>query len=138
MSGRNKFSWMKKIYNKDELKTSPDYLNFIRRNQQIVREFKELTTIESKSKILTKMHSAIPDTQRTLEVDRYSNNIESSSVSNKGVSLRDIIPSFVGGRPGDVPIVHRQSHFSDDIHADIYTRNYGIPSNPHKGVKDSI
>lgn len=86
------------------MKTNPDYLNFIRRNQQIVREFKEITQLETKTRALKKNYSGVPN-PRTIEVDRYSDPNEKQDY--KVTSLRDIIPSYSSAH-ADIPITQRK------------------------------
>ena len=130
---------MRKI-NKDELKASPDYLNFIRRNQQIVQEFKEITQVESKGKGLKKALSGIPEQPRsTIQVDRYSEVQPGYSTLNqpKVTSLRDILPSQIMQSNPDVPISSRRHAQSDGLRPEIYTRNLIIPEREAKGSDDA-
>ena len=58
--------------NTPEARTSPNYLNFIRRNQQIVDEFRELSKIENLHKNPKRNTSTVIEHKSTLDTDRYS------------------------------------------------------------------
>lgn len=64
---------MKKNSQKQAAKNNHDYLNFIRRNQQIVKQFKEINKLDRKVQDIKKMFTNTGNQDRaTLEADRYS------------------------------------------------------------------
>ena len=85
------------------------------------------------------MHSAVPDDAKTIEVNRYSDNhYETAPHRNaKVTSLRDIIPSFANSK-ADNPILKRKNNDPEAFNAEIYTRNFGIPSSKQRGAKESL
>ena len=64
---------MKKTKNdQSDIRNNPEYLNFIRRNKQIVEEFKEINRIEKTNLVKNKrISSTFIEDRGTIETERY-------------------------------------------------------------------